>query len=239
VAELRRALAAGGKAAVTGFTSCAPWATGAPDGDRPGLIYALGYGASAWIVGRSILREPTAWILAFLVGWGHCGWWPWSPSSVAWSGSPRWCSVLARWWWPSGGPGPPAAPPQQPPDWSSLRHQPTRRRQTSPVRMNDQPQMTAAVGSWATCSTTPPPTPPGRTDRGVGGSGGGPCAAGRPGRRPRDPTRPAQACLPAVPAPGPADQPPRRRSWAWAVHRQAADQRQPRPAPGQRPSRPP
>jgi hypothetical protein len=35
-----------------------------------GLIYALGYGATAWIVGRRILREPTAWILAFLVGWG-------------------------------------------------------------------------------------------------------------------------------------------------------------------------
>ena len=35
-----------------------------------GLIYALGYGATAWIVGRRILRAPTAWILAFLVGWG-------------------------------------------------------------------------------------------------------------------------------------------------------------------------
>jgi len=35
-----------------------------------GLIYALGYSAAAWIVGRSILREPTAWILAFLAGWG-------------------------------------------------------------------------------------------------------------------------------------------------------------------------
>ena len=35
-----------------------------------GLIYALGYSATAWIVGRRILREPTAWILAFLVGWG-------------------------------------------------------------------------------------------------------------------------------------------------------------------------
>jgi hypothetical protein len=49
-----------------------------------GLIYALGYGASAWIVGRRILREPTAWILAFLVGWGILRvlalvphpWWP-------------------------------------------------------------------------------------------------------------------------------------------------------------------
>jgi hypothetical protein len=35
-----------------------------------GLIYALGYGATAWIVGRRILGEPTAWVLAFLVGWG-------------------------------------------------------------------------------------------------------------------------------------------------------------------------
>lgn len=34
-----------------------------------GLIYALGYSATAWIVGRRILREPTAWILAFLAGW--------------------------------------------------------------------------------------------------------------------------------------------------------------------------
>ena len=34
-----------------------------------GLIYALGYSASAWIVGRSILRSPTAWIVAFLAGW--------------------------------------------------------------------------------------------------------------------------------------------------------------------------
>jgi hypothetical protein len=35
-----------------------------------GLLYAVGYSATAWIVGRSILREPMAWILAFLVGWG-------------------------------------------------------------------------------------------------------------------------------------------------------------------------
>jgi hypothetical protein len=34
-----------------------------------GLIYALGYGASAWILGRSLLRPPTAWAVAFLVGW--------------------------------------------------------------------------------------------------------------------------------------------------------------------------
>jgi hypothetical protein len=34
------------------------------------LIYALGYSATAWILGRSILRGPTAWVVAFLVGWG-------------------------------------------------------------------------------------------------------------------------------------------------------------------------
>ena len=30
---------------------------------------ALGYGAAAWVLGRSILREPTAWVVAFLAGW--------------------------------------------------------------------------------------------------------------------------------------------------------------------------
>jgi hypothetical protein len=34
-----------------------------------GLIYAVGYSASAWILGRSILRKPTAWVVAFLLGW--------------------------------------------------------------------------------------------------------------------------------------------------------------------------
>jgi hypothetical protein len=33
------------------------------------LIYALGYSAAAWVLGRSILREPTAWVVAFLAGW--------------------------------------------------------------------------------------------------------------------------------------------------------------------------
>ena len=33
------------------------------------LIYALGYSATAWILGRSILRGPTAWVVAFLAGW--------------------------------------------------------------------------------------------------------------------------------------------------------------------------
>jgi hypothetical protein len=34
-----------------------------------GLIYALGYAATAWVLGRSILRRPTAWVVAFLLGW--------------------------------------------------------------------------------------------------------------------------------------------------------------------------
>jgi hypothetical protein len=34
-----------------------------------GLIYALGYSAAAWILGRQLVREPAAWVLAFLVGW--------------------------------------------------------------------------------------------------------------------------------------------------------------------------
>jgi hypothetical protein len=34
------------------------------------LIYALGYSAAAWILGRSILRGSTGWFVAFLVGWG-------------------------------------------------------------------------------------------------------------------------------------------------------------------------
>jgi hypothetical protein len=33
------------------------------------LIYALGYSASGWILGRSILRRPSSWFLAFLAGW--------------------------------------------------------------------------------------------------------------------------------------------------------------------------
>ena len=33
------------------------------------LIHALGYSAAAWVLGRSILRGPTAWVVAFLVGW--------------------------------------------------------------------------------------------------------------------------------------------------------------------------
>jgi hypothetical protein len=35
-----------------------------------GLIYALGYSAAAWILGRGLIRGSTAWIVAFLAGWG-------------------------------------------------------------------------------------------------------------------------------------------------------------------------
>jgi hypothetical protein len=34
-----------------------------------GLIYSVGYAAAAWILGRSIVRGRTAWIVAFLAGW--------------------------------------------------------------------------------------------------------------------------------------------------------------------------
>jgi cytoskeletal protein CcmA (bactofilin family) len=34
------------------------------------LIYVLGYTATAWIIGRRILRPGTPWVLAFLLGWG-------------------------------------------------------------------------------------------------------------------------------------------------------------------------
>ncbi len=33
------------------------------------LIYALGYSATGWVLGRSILRRPGAWVVAFLAGW--------------------------------------------------------------------------------------------------------------------------------------------------------------------------
>jgi hypothetical protein len=33
------------------------------------LIYALGYGAGAWVLGRSIVRGSTSWVVAFLAGW--------------------------------------------------------------------------------------------------------------------------------------------------------------------------
>jgi hypothetical protein len=33
------------------------------------LIYALGYSAAAWILGRSIVRGPSSWVVAFLAGW--------------------------------------------------------------------------------------------------------------------------------------------------------------------------
>ena len=34
------------------------------------LIYTLGYCATAWIIGRRILGANTAWVAAFLLGWG-------------------------------------------------------------------------------------------------------------------------------------------------------------------------
>jgi hypothetical protein len=34
------------------------------------LIYILGYTATAWILGRRILRPSTPWAVAFLLGWG-------------------------------------------------------------------------------------------------------------------------------------------------------------------------
>jgi hypothetical protein len=34
------------------------------------LIYTLGYTASGWIIGRRILGARTAWVVAFLLGWG-------------------------------------------------------------------------------------------------------------------------------------------------------------------------
>jgi hypothetical protein len=34
------------------------------------LIYTLGYTATAWIIGRRILRPGTSWVFAFLLGWG-------------------------------------------------------------------------------------------------------------------------------------------------------------------------
>jgi hypothetical protein len=33
------------------------------------VIHALGYSASAWILGRFIMRAPSGWLLAFLIGW--------------------------------------------------------------------------------------------------------------------------------------------------------------------------
>jgi hypothetical protein len=33
------------------------------------LIYALGYSAAAWVLGRSVVRGRTGWAVAFLAGW--------------------------------------------------------------------------------------------------------------------------------------------------------------------------
>ena len=71
-------------------------------------IYALGYAATAWIVGRRILREPTAWVLAFLVGWGILR----VLALVPILGGLVWFAAVAfglgYWRWPSGGPHPEA-----------------------------------------------------------------------------------------------------------------------------------
>jgi hypothetical protein len=80
------------------------------------LIYALGYSAAAWVLGRSIVRGPTAWVVAFLVGWAILRVVALVPILVAWSGSPRWCSAWVRSRWLSGEPAAPAEPLQQPPD---------------------------------------------------------------------------------------------------------------------------
>jgi hypothetical protein len=44
-----------------------------------GLIYALGYGATAWIVGRWILREPTLGSWPSWSAGASCGSWPLIP----------------------------------------------------------------------------------------------------------------------------------------------------------------
>jgi hypothetical protein len=36
---------------------------------RPAADLRLGYSAAAWILGRSILRGPTSWVVAFPAGW--------------------------------------------------------------------------------------------------------------------------------------------------------------------------
>src|SRR5215211_2057647 len=73
------------------------------------------------LAGGSCVSRPPGSLPSWSAG-ASCGSWPWFPSSVAWSGSPRSCSASARCWWPSGGPGPPAAPPQQPPDRADHDH---------------------------------------------------------------------------------------------------------------------
>ena len=80
-----------------------------------GLLYALGYSASAWILGRSILRAPAARTVAFLVGWAILRFLALIPilSGLVWFAA--WCSASARWWWPSGGAAQPPELPRPPP----------------------------------------------------------------------------------------------------------------------------
>jgi hypothetical protein len=82
----------------------------------PLLIYALGYSAAAWVLGRSIVRGPTPGWWPSWSGGRFSAWWPWSRFWVAWSGSPRWCSAWVRSRWLSGEPAAPAEPLQLPPD---------------------------------------------------------------------------------------------------------------------------
>jgi hypothetical protein len=68
------------------------------------LVYALGYSATGWILGRSILRRPTAWVVAFLAGWAILRVITLGGFSAAWSGAPQQRSAWVRWPWPFGGP---------------------------------------------------------------------------------------------------------------------------------------
>src|SRR4029453_582714 len=83
-----------------------------------GPIYALGYGTTPWVVGRSTLRGPAAWIVAFLVGWAILLVAALIPVLSGWCGSRRWCSasalVVASWGGRSAAglfPGPPLSHP--------------------------------------------------------------------------------------------------------------------------------
>jgi cytoskeletal protein CcmA (bactofilin family) len=80
------------------------------------LIFALGYSATAWILGRSIVREPTAWAVAFLAGWAILR----VVALIPILGGLVWFVAVAFGLGAlavaSGEPGPRAAPLPQPPD---------------------------------------------------------------------------------------------------------------------------
>jgi hypothetical protein len=79
------------------------------------VIYALGYGASAWILGRSLLRPPTAWVAALLVGWAILRVVALVPILGGLVAPRRRCSAWGCWWWPSGEAArPPGAAPTAP-----------------------------------------------------------------------------------------------------------------------------